>query len=48
MIREGVDVLINAPWISVFAGLSILITILSFNMLGDGVRDMVDPRLRSE
>jgi peptide/nickel transport system permease protein len=48
MIREGVDVLINAPWISVFAGLSILITILSFNMLGDGVRDMVDPRLRGE
>lgn len=48
MIREGVDVLINAPWISVFAGMSILITILSFNMLGDGVRDMVDPRLRGE
>lgn len=48
MIREGVDVLVNAPWISVFAGLSILITILSFNMLGDGVRDMVDPRLRGE
>ena len=46
MTREGVDVLINAPWISVYAGLSILITILSFNMLGDGVRDMIDPRLR--
>lgn len=48
MTREGVDVLINAPWISVYAGLSILITILSFNMLGDGVRDMIDPRLRGE
>jgi peptide/nickel transport system permease protein len=48
MTREGVDVLINAPWISMFAGLSILITILSFNMLGDGVRDMIDPRLRGE
>lgn len=48
MIREGVDVLINAPWISVYAGLGILVTILSFNMLGDGVRDMVDPRLRGE
>lgn len=46
MIREGVDVLINAPWISVFSGLSILITILSFNMLGDGIRDITDPRLR--
>jgi peptide/nickel transport system permease protein len=48
MTREGVDVLINAPWISVYAGLSILITVLSFNMLGDGVRDMSDPRLRGE
>jgi peptide/nickel transport system permease protein len=46
MIKQGVDVLINAPWISVYSGLSILITILSFNMLGDGVRDMTDPKLR--
>ncbi len=46
MTREGVDVLINAPWISILAGLSILITILSFNMLGDGIRDVTDPKLR--
>lgn len=46
MIREGVDVLINAPGISVYSGLCILVTILAFNMLGDGVRDMIDPRLR--
>ncbi|HDR16766.1 MAG TPA: ABC transporter permease [Desulfobacteraceae bacterium] len=46
MTREGIDVLINAPWISIFAGLSILITILSFNMLGDGIRDITDPKLR--
>lgn len=46
MTREGIDVLINAPWISVFSGLSILITILSFNMLGDGIRDITDPKLR--
>lgn len=46
MTREGVDVLISAPWISIFAGLSILITILSFNMLGDGIRDITDPKLR--
>lgn len=48
MTREGIDVLINAPWISVYAGLAILVTVLSFNMLGDGVRDMIDPRLRGE
>ena len=46
MTREGVDVLLNAPWISIFSGLSILITILSFNMLGDGIRDITDPKLR--
>lgn len=48
MIRQGVDVLINSPGISIYSGLSILITILSFNMLGDGVRDMIDPKLRGE
>jgi peptide/nickel transport system permease protein len=46
MIRAGVDYLTNAPWLSVFPGLAILITILAFNMLGDGIRDVTDPRLR--
>ncbi len=46
MIRQGIDVMINAPWISMYSGLSILITILAFNMLGDGLRDIADPRLR--
>ncbi len=46
MTREGIEVLINAPWISVYSGLSILLTILSFNMLGDGIRDITDPKLR--
>lgn len=43
---EGVDVLINAPFISIFSGLAIFVTILAFNMFGDGVRDIIDPRLR--
>jgi len=46
MIKEGVDVMINAPWISIYSGLAILITILAFNMLGDGLRDIADPKLR--
>lgn len=46
MIREGVDVMINAPWISIYSGLAILVTILAFNTLGDGLRDISDPRLR--
>jgi peptide/nickel transport system permease protein len=46
MIREGIDVMISAPWISICSGLAILVTILAFNMLGDGLRDIADPKLR--
>ncbi len=46
MIRMGIDYLGRAPWMSVFPGLAILIAILAFNMLGDGIRDVADPRLR--
>ncbi len=46
MIKGGIDRLTNAPWLSVFPGLAILITVLSFNMIGDGLRDIADPKLR--
>ncbi len=46
MIRMGIDYLGRAPWMSLFPGLAILIAILAFNMLGDGIRDVADPRLR--
>jgi peptide/nickel transport system permease protein len=36
----------EAPWISVFPGLAILAAILGFNLLGDGLRDVLDPRLK--
>jgi peptide/nickel transport system permease protein len=45
MVRMGVDFLSAAPWISVFAGLAILISIFGFNLLGDGLRDITDPKL---
>ncbi len=35
-----------APWLAIFPGLAISLTVLSFNMLGDTVRDVLDPRLR--
>ncbi len=35
-----------APWLALFPGLAISITVLSFNLLGDAVRDLLDPRLR--
>lgn len=45
MIREGVRWLVVTPWLSVFPGLAILATVLGFNMMGDGLRDALDPKL---
>jgi peptide/nickel transport system permease protein len=45
MIRDGTQHLTNAPWISLSPGLAILITVLAFNLLGDGLRDVMDPKL---
>jgi peptide/nickel transport system permease protein len=45
MIRDGAPHLLNAPWLSVFPGVAILLTVLAFNLLGDGLRDVLDPRL---
>ena len=36
----------NAPWLAVFPGLAIFLTVMSFNLLGDGLRDALDPRER--
>ena len=47
MVGTGVDNLFTAPWVSLFPGLAILVTIFSFNLLGDGIRDVVDPKLSS-
>jgi peptide/nickel transport system permease protein len=44
MIRDGAPLLLNAPWLSVFPGLAILVTVLAFNLVGDGLRDVLDPR----
>lgn len=46
MLAEGRDYLTVASWISVFPGLAIMITVLGINFLGDGIRDLLDPRLR--
>ncbi len=46
MIRDGTQHLSHAPWVSLFPGLAILITVLGFNLLGDGLRDILDPRLQ--
>jgi peptide/nickel transport system permease protein len=46
MIAESRSYLPGAWWFALFPGLAILITVLGFNLLGDGLRDIVDPRLR--
>lgn len=46
MIREGTPYLIDAPWLSVAPGIAILLAVLAFNLVGDALRDVVDPRLR--
>lgn len=48
MISNGRGYLPQAWWISTFAGLAIMITVLAFNLLGDGLRDEFDPRSVSE
>jgi peptide/nickel transport system permease protein len=37
-----------APWQAIFPGLAIVVTVLGLNLLGDGLRDVLDPRLRRE
>ena len=46
MLLEGKEVLEIAPWLSVFPGLAILFTVLGYNLLGESLRDLLDPRLR--
>jgi ABC-type dipeptide/oligopeptide/nickel transport system permease subunit len=46
MLAAGRARMATAPWLTIFPGLAIFVTVLSLNMLGDGLRDVLDPRLR--
>lgn len=46
MLHSGLPFLEEAPWISTFPGVVLLITVLGFNLLGDGLRDVLDPRMK--
>jgi peptide/nickel transport system permease protein len=48
MLMEGKDVLEIAPWLSLYPGLAILVTVLGYNLLGESLRDRLDPRLRRQ
>ncbi|HEX6938160.1 MAG TPA: ABC transporter permease [Longimicrobiales bacterium] len=47
MVADGRETLISAWWVATFPGLTIVVTVLAFNLLGDGLRDALDPRLRT-
>jgi peptide/nickel transport system permease protein len=46
MLTNAQRFLSNAPWLAIFPGLAIFLTVMSFNLLGDGLRDALDPRER--
>jgi peptide/nickel transport system permease protein len=46
MVSDGRNFLVDQWWISTFPGFAIVFVVLGFNLLGDGIRDMLDPRLR--
>jgi peptide/nickel transport system permease protein len=46
MLSEGRSYLRSAPWVTFFPGAAIFLIVVSFNLLGDGLRDALDPRLR--
>lgn len=47
MVSSGRDFLLTAPHISTLPGIAIMITVLGFNLLGDGLRDSLDPKMRT-
>jgi peptide/nickel transport system permease protein len=46
MISEGRKFISTQPWLSLFPGIAILLAVAAFNLIGDGLRDALDPRLR--
>lgn len=46
MLQEGKAALETAPWLSVYPGIAILLTVLGYNLLGESLRDLSDPRLK--
>ena len=47
IVSDGRNLLTRAPWITIFPGLFIVITVMGFCMLGDGLRDALDPKLKN-
>ena len=48
MLGTGRKFMETAPWVAIFPGVAIMLAVLGFNLLGDGLRDALDPRLRQQ
>jgi peptide/nickel transport system permease protein len=48
MLSEGRSYINRAPWLTIFPGLAIFVTVFGINLLGDGLRDVFDPKLRRQ
>ncbi len=46
MLKSGVNNIIISPWLAVFPGIAIMMAVMAFNMVGDGLRDALDPKLQ--
>lgn len=43
---QGISVMTQTPWVAIFPGMMIFVTVLAFNLFGDGLRDALDPKLK--
>lgn len=48
MIREGFEAILSSVWLAIFPSLAILVVVFALNLIGDGLRDALDPRLKGE
>jgi len=47
-LSNGINYIGSAPWLSIFPGIALMYTVLGFSLLGEGVRDILDPHMKSQ
>ncbi len=48
MVSEGIDFIARGPWLCIYPGLALVFVVFGFNILGEGLRDLLDPRMKSQ
>ena len=46
LLQDGREYALSHPWLSLYPGLAIFVTVLAYNLVGEGLRDALDPRLK--